>query len=181
MQKDIKTQSLIVSILFLAFLLLGYFVTFPAWKSLSKTRTELARAELDGRNLNTASADLEAFLQNFERLEEETRTVGKALPSMPAQAVLLGSIEALAKASGFALSAMNIVEVPENEEKTAPVYSVVATDLQISGSGSYFSFKDFLRRLERHLRLIDIKSINFEVDEANNLQVQFEVRTYYQK
>lgn len=180
MQKDIKTQSVVLSILIVASLIVGYFITVPFWRKLSTARGELVRAQLDQKNFLAAQADLENFLQKFTTLSDKAEIAAKALPSEPQAAVLLASIEQLANGSGLALASVNVIDSAQAAYEPA-ANSVIAYDVQISGSGSYFSFKDFLNRLERHLRITDLQSLNFKVDEANNLGFELQIRTYYQK
>lgn len=181
MQKDLKTQSLVITLLVVASMVIGYFVTFAFWDNYSKSKAELARAEFDRSSLLDAQAQLEAFLRKFETLYDKAEIAGKALPTKPETAVLLASLEELAKLSGMALSTVNIIENIDATNTATPIYSIMITDLQLNASGSYFSFNDFLNRLEHHLRLTDIKSISFELDDANNIQAQIQLRTYYQK
>ncbi len=180
MPKDTKTQSLILTILVVASLIVGYFVTVPFWKKLSTARAELTRAQLDSANLKAAQSALQAFIVKYESLSDQAKLATKALPSEPESAVLLASIEELANAAGVALSSINVIDsAPTGAEP--PAFSVIAHDVSIDGSGSYFSFRDFLNRLENHLRIIDLRTIDFSVDDAFNLQFQLQIRTYYQK
>lgn len=180
MPKDFKTQSLVLTTLVVASLIVGYFVTVPFWRKLSVARAELTRAQLDQTNLKSAQSELQAFLNKYESLSDQAKLAAKALPSAPESAVLLASIEQLANAAGVALSSINVIDsAPTGAEP--PAFSVIPHEVSIDGSGSYFSFRDFLSRLENHLRIVDLRTIDFSVDEAFNLQFQMQVRAYYQK
>ncbi|OGE81584.1 MAG: hypothetical protein A3H72_03070 [Candidatus Doudnabacteria bacterium RIFCSPLOWO2_02_FULL_48_8] len=180
MQKDFKTQSMAVSLLTLVCILAGYFGVYKFWEKYSIAAAQQKVVIRDGQTLAAAQTELNQFLDQFESLEKETEIARKALPTNEELAVLLASIDELSKLSGFAISTINQNSNPD-VAKAVTQFSVIPMDLQISGSGSYFSFKDFLRRLESHLRLIDVSNINFRVDEVENLQVEMRVRTYYQK
>jgi Tfp pilus assembly protein PilO len=178
MQKDIKTQSIVLTILVIASLIVGYFVTVPFWKKLSTAQAELSRAQVEQESLQTAHSDMENFLGKFNSLSDKAEVAEKALPSDPQPAILLASVEQLANSAGLALSSVNVLESVRGNESTN---AVISYDIQMAGSGSYFSVRDFLNRLELHLRIIDLQSFNLKVDESNTILFEMQLRTYYQK
>lgn len=162
---------------------LAYFLLAPAIKNFGSIQRTLALAKDQNQELKQASSDLQTFLDKYQSLSESDKVeiASFALPSThPNTPVLLGSLEELAKLSGLTLISMSVDENPE-KDKTAPQLSLAELQIQLSVSGSYPAFKDYLLRLENHLRLIDLQEMNFKVEEGTNATYQLLLKAYYQK
>lgn len=180
--KNLKSQSLTSLILILACLLGGYFVVFANFQKLNQTRARLARAETDKKNLDQSLQQLQSFLDKYHTLGNEARIAGLALPTKPQTALLLGDLESLAKLSGVALATVNFIESPDLELQKLPANSIVPMEVQISFSGSFISFRDFIDRLEKHIRLLDVQLVSIGAeDQSQNYKYDLRFKIYYQK
>lgn len=180
--KDFKSKGILTLILVLASLLLAYFAVASSYKALSTARGELKSVSRDQENLDHSLRQLESFLDQYKTLGKEVEVANSALPTGPQPALLLAEIEELANLSGLAISTVNFIESPESETFKLPTNSIVSVEVQVSVSGSYFSFRDFLNRLEKHIRIIDPQLISIGTEEKNlNYEYEVKFKTYYQK
>ncbi|HEV8601583.1 MAG TPA: type 4a pilus biogenesis protein PilO [Patescibacteria group bacterium] len=177
---QLKTQSLTITILAVVCLLAGYLLTYQTYAKMSVTKTALTKATEEEKKLSLAYDELASFLDKYKAMSEKATVAGQALPLAPDLAVLLGSIDEMAKISGVDLASISIIDSKEINDNPNP-HSLAVAQFSVDASASYPAFKDFLLRLEKNLRLIDIQRITFKVDEANFLQLQMTVKTYYQK
>lgn len=180
--KDFKSKGIVVLALILASLISAYFVVFANYQAMAQAKAELLRVNQDKENLDHSLKLLESFLDKYRSLSKEAKLAKLALPTSSEPALLLGEIEQLAKLSGILISSVNFIDSPEAEIKKLSSNSVVSTEAQLSISGNYFSFRDFLDRLENHIRIIDLQLVSISVEEKNNnYQYEIKFKTYYQK
>ncbi|MBI4049770.1 MAG: type 4a pilus biogenesis protein PilO [Candidatus Doudnabacteria bacterium] len=180
--RDFKSKTLVMVLLILAGFLLAYFFVFANYKNLNIVKAELTRVEQEKENLENSQRQMESFLEKYRSLDKEARQVNLALPTAPGVALLLGEMEQLAKLSGILVSSINFSELPQSDLEKVPPNSVVPIEAQLSISGSYFSFRDFLNRLENHIRILDPQLISIGVEEDNlNYEYEVKFKTYYQK
>ena len=171
-------------------LLIGLFYLRPQWQQFGALRQE-------AENLRNISAELDELIQNRDALTKIVNTVPKtdlgkidlALPSGPRSAEFLTLLEALAQKNRVALKQVNLTE-PSLEARGQPrpggtvsmpganTFRELPTTL--NASGSYESFKSFLKDLERNLRIIDVESISFSGGGNNQLDFNIRGKTYYQ-
>jgi hypothetical protein len=180
MLKDLKSQSLAITILALACILAAYLLAYPAVRNALSSNTELKNLETQQQTLSTAQQELEAFLVNFEKLADKAQIAGAALPDEPDLPVLLSNIDEMARLAGVALAGLSVTE-STTETTPASAHALRSADIEITASGSYPSFKDFLLRMEHHLRLIDIQKLSFQVDSSNFIRFGISIKTYYQR
>lgn len=81
-------------------------------------------------------------------------------------------IERLAAANSLVLQDVSVIE-PETavEDPEAAANPLGSVDIEFSVAGSYDDFVEFLDGLERSLRVIDIRSLTFQADEARRSDV----------
>lgn len=181
MIKDIKSKALTVIILLLAILLVGYFFVMPQWQKYSLNRDVLKQVRLEQEDLKQAQASLASFLDEYDNLISKKVLTDQTLPvgsvSFPS---IMASLEKMAQDSFLALGGMQV----KAKGSTAPRVLENAldySDVELSLVGSYPSFRNFLLLLESHMRIIDVQSVSFQVDESDSVQFQVVLRTYYQK
>jgi Tfp pilus assembly protein PilO len=114
----------------------------------------------------------------------------KMLPDSPENVPLILEIDALARR--YNLSLQNIkIEDSANTKVVDPIKKTTIVSLgedigvltiNYSVTGSYVNFTDFVRAMEKNLRLIDVQKISFNAqEEKNQYQYTMSVRTYWLK
>jgi Tfp pilus assembly protein PilO len=177
-QTTFKSIVSIAVILIIASLGVGYFGTLKVWGNYSTSKTQLAQLQKDNQHLTETLSLVQSFLDNYKTHQKDAVKVSLALPLKSADlADFMSGIEDLGKSSGILLSNISF------EEPTAKAAdnSIQALPVSLSASGSYASFKDFILRLETHLRLIDLVHVTAKADDSGQIQYQITFNTYYQK
>lgn len=180
--KDWKSKGFLTLALVLACLLAGYFLVFANFNKLSATRSELGRAQKDKTNLDKSLNQMQAFLDEYRSLDKQAQAANAALPTLPQSPLLLGDVEQLAKLSGMLVSSVNFIESLDADVQKLPTNSIVPIEVQVSASGSYFSFRDFLNRMEKYIRITDLQLVSVGIeDKSQNYEYELKFKTYYQK
>ncbi|HYE22796.1 MAG TPA: type 4a pilus biogenesis protein PilO [Verrucomicrobiae bacterium] len=156
----------------------GYFFTYPQWTTLGVNRTALAEVQRQNELLKQSEADLQNFVRQHKSMSESSGQANKVLPADSIEIHnVLANLDQFAAASGVNLSNTSFTQ----DETRGTDNAIVFTDISLSFTGSYASFRAFIQQLENSLRIIDVNHINVSVGEGNNLQFQLSARVYYQK
>ena len=180
MSNSLQSKVILGLILVIGCFGVAYFFTTPQWSRYSAAKANLERKQTEKEQLTTALNSMQTFISQFNGQKDNLEKVNLALPAKSADLPnLLTSLSALAQASGMTLSNFTIAE-SSSSDKPAPVNSIQTAKINLTASGSFESFKDFIIRLETDLRLIDIENVTLK---AENEQIQYVInlRTYYQK
>ena len=147
--------------------------------------------------LTTYYNGLVKLSQHLDIIQQEQQSdfekIKKILPNRAEIDNLFAQMESLIQASGYDLNSVSfsapIIKgtAPSSLEQppstSASKIGVVDIDLTIQGGG-YEEFKNLLANIERHLRIMDVSSINFSdvnVDEEAGEKASYtlSLRTYY--
>lgn len=114
----------------------------------------------------------------------------KMLPDSPENVPLILEIDALARQYNLSLqnlkvedpSAASVVDIVKKTTVTSLGDDVGVLTINYSVTGPYSNFTDFVRALEKNLRIIDIQKISFTAQEdKSQYQYTMSVRTYWLK
>jgi len=176
-ESSFKSVIITATILFIGCLGFGLFFARPQWQQYSQNKLQLAQLTLDNDGLKQALNALQSFLGTFESQKDNVTKVNLSLPiKSPDLANFMSAVADLAASSGTALSDFSI-----GSERQATANAVAPVTLNLSASGSYQSFSDFILRLQNNLRLVDINHVTLQLGENNLLKYSLELQTYYQK
>jgi hypothetical protein len=157
-----------------------YFFVWPQWEKYSAVQQQLQIAETANQNLSQTQAALAIFLESYNDNKQYQNTADLALPVKTENlAHLTSNIGDMATASGVLLSNFSITEPDAKEARVENSIQVV--ELNLSASGSYLAFRDFVLRLENNLRLMDLTHAVLKADETGSLQYQIKFNVYFQK
>jgi Tfp pilus assembly protein PilO len=104
------------------------------------------------------------------------------LPSSPQSTLLLVNVDDLTNQSNMTLKRISIQEsssMPATSQKSDK--SLASLNFQISVSGSYNSFRSFLKAVEASRRIIDIEQITFTPAKKDSYEFSLQGRTYWQR
>lgn len=124
---------------------------------------------------------MQRYSQEETRLEEKQKSISssdisrlsKMVPTTNGIAHFLLNINMLAIRSGFVLNKFNVKDQSNNPQqnitnKKGDLYKTFV--LNVSGNGTYDSFRQFLNGLERSLRIIDITSLSIDANTSGTGQ-----------
>ncbi|MEJ0021786.1 MAG: type 4a pilus biogenesis protein PilO [Candidatus Doudnabacteria bacterium] len=179
-QVTFKTIIYIAILLILACFGVGYFLTTPQWSQYSIGKAQLAKVQSDNVQITSDLASVQSFLDDYQTYQKDADTVNLSLPIKSSDmANFAASLGDLAKSSGVVLSNIAIQETPTTAATTVNAIQVIPVSL--TASGTFASFKDFMIRLEDHLRIVDVGHVSLKTDENGLIQYQMNLQTYYQK
>jgi len=168
-------------ILFIAAAAIIFWVLLPLWHS-----TQAALELKKGNENNLAqrkqlAANLERLIGQYNERASDLASFSKAIPVGQNIPELLINLEALASENGLIFSGVNF----KPEDLKAPGIKTLIMEIKVKGS--YPAFQNYLKGMEKSLRLFDVTSISFngiapgQVNvNLNNLEFNLLVNTYYQ-
>ncbi len=218
MKQDTKRLT---SILLATLLLAGAFVVYfsfivPAYGNLETLKGQVQSEDTLYTNENQIVAKANNLLSSFENNSSSVAEVSLALPVGPNVADALAQIYGIASSAGFTLQSAAVATQavsPAQQQSSAAaaagsgqVANAAATGavvmptgsvtFQLSGTGSYGSFKNFLQGLETNIRIFDVTGVsvqplsagtpavstgkNAPPANADNFNFNITVATYYQ-
>jgi Tfp pilus assembly protein PilO len=164
----------------------GYFGVYSFWNNLNSARANFDIVKTENDKLKKAQADMNAFIAKYNSNRAQAEMANRALPvGDPDVAILLDNFSKLTAESKISLLDFNVTEQGSSDESTVP-NGVQPVEVTAQMVGNYESFKDFLLRMQRNLRLMDIMSVEINLDEGANdggrtMRFTLRLRTYYQQ
>ena len=178
--------SLTITIIALAIsIILGVFLLFPQYQDYKKTKVDLEQAKTDFANRDHYVQQLRETGQEIEENQDIIAKLNEALPNHRDIPSFINFLKELSKSNGVSLDNVkwDSIQIGEKRRKEGKdkrdfnTYSV-----QISASGSYFAFKNFLFGLENSGRLIDVKKAHFAVsktpDKLSSFDITMNIHSY---
>lgn len=190
-------RNLVGILLIAAALGTALFWTRPMWASvqvLEAKKGELKSAIKRFQELKKVRDDLLAKYNSISA--EDLSRLEAFMPKTSEPGPMLVNIEKLTEENRVVLKNVNITREAETEQQgrpglqTAPgkggsgaaltvSHSVLPLDITVSGS--YESFRIFLRAVEKNLRLIDVELITFSPSEIDNYEFSIRASVYWHK
>jgi len=180
----------ITLVLILGGSIVGVFYLRPQWQ---EYKTSQAEAE----NLYNLSVELDELIQNRDSLiqtlnsvsREDLKRIDLALPQGARAAEFLTTLETLAKRNNIIMRQVDLIGEsaptpgqprPGGTANLPRTGAYRELPMTLSVTGSYESFKFFLRDLEYNLRIIDVLGVSFSGSGRNQFDFTIKGKTYYQ-
>ncbi len=168
-------------ILFVAAAVIIFWVLLPLWQS---TQAALELKKENENNLaqrKQLTVNLERLIGQYNKQVNDLTFFNKAIPVGQNIPELLINLEALASENGLIFSGVNF----KPEDLKAPSVKTLAMEIKVKGS--FTAFQNYLKAMEKSLRLFDVTSISFNGIapgqaniNINNFEFNLLVNTYYQ-
>ncbi|MCC6290798.1 type 4a pilus biogenesis protein PilO [Candidatus Nomurabacteria bacterium] len=157
----------------------------PLLADIAVLRLEKAKLETgldNARKLQEVRDELIKISREFPK--EDLDRLNKMLPDNVDNVRLIIDINNLARGSGMSI---RNIKIKSDQGGTDP--QVIADSGQKKGAvtlafsvaGPYANFEDFLQRLARSLRLVDVTDVSFSSNEKNFYEYSVELQTYWLK
>lgn len=176
---------------FLVALLVCYF--FALWP---KTNSLKADKNSNVPQIKSQMGVLEEYFQKNKLLSQrvadyqkkhnaEFEKLSYILPSEAKIPELIAQMDALSKANGFSVNSMDISQseaVKKFSEEAEAVEEAGLKNINISldlSGGDYLAFKKLLGDIEKHLRLLDVNSIDFASAQGTEGGYKLNINTYF--
>jgi len=173
---------------------IGLFYLGPEWQKFQTLRQENEELQQTGQEFDSLTERRDALIEEINAISKEQRNIiGQALPEGPAAADFLVGLEAMTKKNGVALKRVDLASTVEvkggaGQPKTGGVIAssrakgiILEFPVSLNVASSYESFKEFLKNLERNLRLIDVQEISFIAPpKGGTFDFTLRLKTYFQ-
>lgn len=184
-------MRLILSLLLLA-LSIGGFVGFiiPQYKAVQEISATAADYNTILENARTLQEQRNKLVTKYNAFDQGLLTkLNVMLPRNPENVKLILELDSIAKQYGVFLQNVKIEDASSDGQTatrpgTAPVNTDIGTlRITFSVSGPYQGFTNFVRTLERSLRIVDIQKITFTAldDTKNTYQYTVGIKAYWLK
>lgn len=180
-QFTFKSRVNVVIALVIACFAAAYFLAIPRWNQYQASLVQLHNAQAQNAQLTQSLSEVQNFIDTFNSHTADRDLANLALPAKkPDTAGLLAGIAGLAQASGVNLKSLQIGSAAAGS-KTPPANSIVTQLVTMNADSTYPEFKDFITRLQSHLRLIDIQTVTLKVDDTGQTDYVLNLKIYYQQ
>ena len=136
-----------------------------------------ARVELLAKK--TALVEKEFQLKaDLKKNQTKLSRLDLLIPATPHEDELITNLDQIAKTSGIPVKTMAIAFV--NDNSGARNFKELLTE--VTSSGNYINFRDWLGRWEKNIRLLDVQEFSISPDLAGgNLLFSIKAKSYYAK
>jgi Tfp pilus assembly protein PilO len=157
-------ESLIIVLIALTF---GMVLVLPKYDETValKDKVELKRVDLENRE--NYFKELEKIAKEFKDNRENLDKIKTALPIGPMAPTLANFIQSASSQSGLILKNFGYGSTKVTTTDETAAMAVQEYEISLTLSGSYAAFKDFLDKIEKSSRLIEISDIAFIVSESS--------------
>lgn len=147
------------SIILILLMIFGlvFWLIMPEFNRLAEMKKQIQSAGDDQESLVKYYNKIDSLADEIEKYKEEASYIRSAIPKEADIESLVSFTQKISFENGVMIKTMQIGK-PQQNDKNKDLYQ---TDFNLEVSGSYFAFKNFLSRLERSARFIEIKNISF--------------------
>lgn len=138
-------------------------------------------------SLKEIEKERENILVSYNSVGDVNREkVNKILPSQMEEMDLIVEMERIAVKSGVVLKDVNISDAKQAQESANSAKNKEGlypneVGLTVKASGSYQSFKEFLKNIEANLRIIDVESLDFISGDVDFYEYNMKIKSYWKE
>lgn len=178
MKQETKRLSsiIIAALIFVAALMVYFEFIIPAYTSLQLVKGQEESETTLYANEQQVVSKVKSLLTTYQNDASSSQSVAVALPVGPDISGALAQIYGIAtnanvtiQGTGISTQAVQAVAAPATTVGAAATTGAIVkptgtVSLQVTGSGSYESFKSFLQGLETNIRIFDVTAISLQPD-----------------
>lgn len=178
-----KNYSLIAVVIILVLIGSGYVIFTNILPDYDLAKLQFNKAEADNQTYNQALSSVQSFLEKYQEQQNNSTLANLVLPDGDSDlANFITGLSHVAQQSGVVLSNF---QIDYSNETARVAYSIQNQNVSFSANGSYSSLKNFIVRLENHMRLVDVYHVTLNTIDSSinssNLDYEIRLRTYYQQ
>lgn len=175
-------NQLIAIILLIAALAIFIFWIQPLWKEVGVLKLERVAFEETLKRFSELREARDDLLSKYNSVSQDDMVrLRRMLPTTPDGGGIIVELEALGRKHGLLLKQVGIAQVGKAIGTTITTkkkgHEIVQVNFSLSGS--YGSFRTFLKDIERSLRIIDITSISFVAGSVDSYEFLIQARSYF--
>ena len=164
-------RAIIIAISLIITLVLGATLIRPKYQELNFLKLEIVQKQVELQKTKDYFANLYNISEELKKYQEPLSKIDSVLPPDVSLPSLLDYLEKIGSQNNLALKEIGSVATSISKERPA----IQEHFLNLSLSGYYPSFKNFLSTLEKSARLIEIESISFSSPKERENPFPFEL------
>jgi Tfp pilus assembly protein PilO len=181
-------KKVIIAILPLTTIAIIVWFIMPEYDNLTLAKADRAAQEESLTSKQAYLTKLNKLKEKYDEAKGLVPRVDQIFPSTPDIPNLLAEVPDIAGRNGMNVTniAFSDTKGASTDDATAPAESYKSMLINLSVSGSYDSFKNFLRDMEKELRIMDVQSVQFVVpsisdDSSTEKEMSFTlgIKTYF--
>lgn len=174
-------KNITVSLVLLVIILLAVFeLIMPLFNQVSVAQVELRQLMSQEKDAQAVIDKIKDLNADYEAMKEETARIDVLLPDKEDLATIITSLEAMAGENGLLLESISFAPPASPLVATSEASWWKNLSLQVSASGSYLSFKNFLQSVEKNMRLMEVKSTRLTSQEKDRqFKINIDLETHY--
>jgi Tfp pilus assembly protein PilO len=163
-------------LIFSAFLILIYLVV-PQYKKFLVLQRDISQLRSDINDKNSYYAGLKDLLNEIQEYKPVLEKVDSAIPPSMFAPELLSYFQTISSDNGLLLSSIIIGKEPLLEEGSV---RVKATHLNLGLMGSLASLENFLRTIERSVKVFEVETLSFSAnpDQPDMTTFNLSIKTF---
>jgi Tfp pilus assembly protein PilO len=139
----------------------SYFIS-PAYKEVLDLRGQVASQNEIYQKFQITFSKVQKLLADLENAPNVQKTVSLILPPYRDVGYFVGQISGLAEANGLEVVSLSTQVLPVQYGQNQVVNPIGRMKADVRLSGSYASFKSFLRQVQSNILLLDVSNIKVE-------------------
>ncbi len=182
-----STQRLIIILGSFALMIASIYVLvsllIPSYQGVQSLRLQRAQAVNLYENQVEASNKIGGLINQYNSLATVQEALSVILPTEPQTSILMNDVQALAANNSVVLNSISFQYPPIAKAPSSIVLGLGTIRITANLTGSYESFKAFLRDIETNIRVIDVNSLRIDgggVSKQTNLTYNLIMDAYYQ-
>lgn len=176
-------------LLFIGVIVVYFQLIVPKAKELSKRRAEIFAKQSAYNDQKEAVDQVQKLISEIQRLKELQKSVDFAMPKGPDTIGALRQIDAVSKSTNATIVSLNFRVLPPaippaKNKKVSIVRPMGVVNVNVSVKGFYDNLKQFLKLLEKNIRVANVKTYRFTPglgkDAGSNDTLEIAVDMFYQ-
>lgn len=149
-----RNYSYLILICLFSSVLLFFLLIWPKYQSLSSLNKEISQKTSEFQSQEKYFQDLQKTSEELKKYQDSLSKIDSALPSDPSLPELFNFLQNFSSQSGLSLKKISPSSISPKEE-------LKESRVDLTLSGDYPSFKNFLSVLEKSARMIELEKIFF--------------------
>ena len=198
-RKSQTRNQLIALVMLIAVLAIAWVVLWPAFKDYKDAKAGLTATQIKLIEKNVTLDQMDLLMSNYEGEEARLADLKEALPTTPSVPDLIADLEELVFLNTMSISKLSVTEVVDPTGGAEPKSSqdeiiqedpsgafvkpkLVTLKIDLAVVGTADRFANFLESIEKNLRLLEVKILNIEIGDGEEIPMfDMVIETYYQK
>ena len=162
-----------ISISILIVFVVGFFFTWPQYQNLRNITAEVREKKVELQYKEEYFSNLRKTSEELKNYESEISKIDSVLPSGLFLPSLFNFLDKTASQNGLILKQVGKFSVISSKEKPERIKEI---HLEITISGSYPAFKNFLSALEKTARFVEAENIVFSFPKSEEEHFSFDLK-----